>query len=61
LVRPPFRKERIKTMDIESLKKVDFPLKVKREKPDQFFSNKKKKSKPQEKENPNKNRVDVRV
>jgi hypothetical protein len=48
-------------MDIESLKKINFPLKVKREKPDQFFSNKKKKPKTPEKKEEIKNRIDVRV
>lgn len=48
-------------MDIESLKKIDFTLKIKREKPGQFFSNKKKKSKPQEKEEKNKGRIDMKV
>jgi hypothetical protein len=48
-------------MDIESLKKIEFPLKIKREKPDQSFSNKKKKPKHPEKEEIKKNRIDVRV
>jgi hypothetical protein len=48
-------------MDIESLKKIDLPLKVKREKPDQFLSNKKRKNKNPEKEETKKNRIDLRV
>jgi hypothetical protein len=53
--------ERGEKMDIESLKKIDFSLKVKREKPDQFYSNKKKKPKSQDKEEKSKNRIDMRV
>ncbi len=48
-------------MDINSLEKIDFNLRVKRIKADQFFSNKKKKSKNREKENKKKNQIDVRV
>jgi hypothetical protein len=48
-------------MDIESLKKIDFPLKVKRDKPDQSSDRKKKKGKTPEKEERKKNRIDLRV
>lgn len=48
-------------MDIGSLKKVDVPLKVKREKQDPYFSKRKKKSKPEEKGNQSQHKIDVRV
>jgi len=48
-------------MDVEILKKIDFPIRVKRIKPEQSFSDKKKKPKPEEKEEKNKNKIDVRV
>jgi hypothetical protein len=48
-------------MDINSLKKIDFTLRVKRIKPDQFSSDKKKRSKFEEKEEKKKNQIDVRV
>ncbi len=48
-------------MDIESLKKIDFLLQVKKETQDTLFSKKKKKPKDQKKEEKSPNRVDVRV
>jgi hypothetical protein len=49
-------------MDVEFLKKIDFPLRVIKIKPDQqSFSDKKKKSKLPEKEEKKKNKIDVRV
>jgi hypothetical protein len=48
-------------MDINSLKKVDLTIRVKNVKPDQFSSDKKKKSRPKYKEEKKKNQVDMRV
>ena len=48
-------------MDIETLNKIDFTLRVKSVKPDRFISNKKKRSKLKEKEEKKKNQIDVRV
>jgi hypothetical protein len=48
-------------MDIYSLKEIDFSLRVKRIKPDRFFSDKKKKSRTREKEEKKKNQIDVRA
>ncbi len=48
-------------MDIESLKKIDFTLKIKREKSDPFPPGKKKKPKSQGKEEKNKSRIDIKV
>jgi len=48
-------------MDINAIKKVDFTLKVKSIKPDQSFSDKRKKSKAKEMEEKKKNQIDMRV
>jgi hypothetical protein len=48
-------------MDIDSLKRIDFTLRVKRIKPDRFISDKKKKSNSREKEEKKKNQIDVRA
>jgi hypothetical protein len=49
------------TMDINALKKIDYTLKVKSVKPDQFSSDKKKKLKSREKEEKKNNQIDVRI
>ncbi|MBI5601859.1 MAG: hypothetical protein HY879_00730 [Deltaproteobacteria bacterium] len=48
-------------MDIEFLKKIDSNFRVKREKTGQFFSNRKKKPKSQEKEEKSKHKIDIKV
>jgi len=53
--------DEVQNMDINSLKKIDFTLRVKRIKPDQFSSDKKKKLKSWEKDEKKKNQIDVRV
>jgi len=49
-------------MDIESLKKIESTRNIRWEKPGSFFSQKRKKAKPQNnKEEKNKNKIDVRA
>ncbi len=55
------RMDEVQTMDIPAIKKIDFFLKVKSIKPDQSFSEKRKKSKSEEKEDKKKNQIDLRV
>jgi hypothetical protein len=53
--------DEVQTMDISTIKKMDFTLKIKSIKPDPSFSEKRKKSKSKEKEGKKKNQIDMRV